>query len=65
MSDKESKHTPILLSSSEAMIAALNETYDIRPGECDDYIYDSMPSSGVALAYFALRAAIAKAQGAA
>lgn len=54
---------PDLLESNKAMVAALNAVYDIRPEMSDYYIYDSLPSSGVAMAYLAARESIRKATG--
>lgn len=42
-------------------IEAIDYLCGITAGWPDDRIYDELPSSGVALAYFAARAAIAKA----
>jgi len=55
--------SPDLLDSNKALVAALNAVYDIRPEMSDYYIYDSLPSSGVAMAYLAARAAVRKATG--
>lgn len=46
-----------------ATVAALDEAFGIKAIHGDDYIYDTLPSSGVARAYFMARAAIAKATG--
>lgn len=55
--------SPDLLESNKAMVAALEDLYDIRPDMSDDYIYDSLPGSAVAAAYFAARSAVRKASG--
>ena len=55
--------SPDLLESNKAMAAALDDVYDIRPDMSDDYIYDILPSSGVAMAYLAARESIRKATG--
>ena len=44
-------------------IEAIECFYNVTAGWTDDCIYDELPSSGLALAYFAARAAIAKATG--
>ena len=44
-------------------IEAIECLYNVTAGWTDDRIYDELPSSGLALAYFAARAAIAKATG--
>lgn len=46
-----------------AFVQAVNDMYRIKPHHSDEYIYDEMPSSALATAYFAARAAIAKATG--
>lgn len=43
------------------MVDALNVAFGITSRHDDDYIYDTLPTSAVATAYFAARAAIAKA----
>ena len=55
--------SPDLLESNKAMVAALDDLYGIPPGVDDDCIYDTLPSSGVAVAYFAARDAVRKANG--
>lgn len=45
-------------------VEAIESLCNITPAWSDDRIYDELPSSGLALAYFAARAAIAKATGA-
>lgn len=49
-------------AANTAMVAALDWAYGLA-GRDDDYIYDTLPTSAVANAYFAARAAIAKATG--
>jgi len=44
-----------------ATVAALDEAFGIKATHDDDYIYDTLPSSGIARAYFMARAAIARA----
>jgi hypothetical protein len=55
--------SPDLLESSKAMISALEDLYCIGPEHSDDFIYDMLPSSGVATAYLAARASVRKATG--
>jgi hypothetical protein len=42
-------------------VDALNAYFRILPEHDDDYIYDTLPSSAIASAYFASRSALAKA----
>ena len=42
-------------------VEAIESLFGITPAWSDERIYDELPSSGLALAYFAARAAIAKA----
>lgn len=55
--------SPDLLESNKAMVLALEDVYCIGPKHSDDFIYDMLPSSGVAMAYLAARAAVRKASG--
>lgn len=48
---------------NQLFLQAINETLGISPDHSDERIYDEMPSSQLAIAYFAARAAIAKATG--
>lgn len=50
--------------ANDMFVEAMNELCGISPAWSDDRIYDELPSSGLALAYFAARDAIAKATGA-
>ena len=50
-------------AANVAMVDALNVAFGIKSEHDDEYIYDTLPTSGVANAYFAARAAIAKARG--
>lgn len=54
---------PDSFDANVQMVAALNVAFHIEPGWDDDRIYDELPTSGVASAYFAARAAIRKATG--
>ena len=54
---------PELLDSNLKFVEAVDALYNITPAWSDDCIYDELPSLGLALAYFAARAAIAKATG--
>lgn len=55
---------PELLAANVRMVDALNVAFHIKPEWDDERIYDEMPTSAMAGAYFANRAAIAKATGA-
>jgi len=55
---------PDLLESNIAFVATLSNLYGIKPEHDNDYIYDTLPSSGVAVAFLSARSAIAKATGA-
>lgn len=44
-------------------VEAMGDLWNIKPSWSDDRIYDDLPSSGLAAAYFAARAAIAKVTG--
>lgn len=48
-------------AANVALLAALDEAFGIKAIHDDEYIYDTLPSSGVARGYFMARAAIAKA----
>ena len=50
-------------AANVAMVNALNVAFGITSEHDDEYIYDTLPASGVANAYFAARAAIAKGTG--
>lgn len=52
------------LVANLATVAALDEAFGIKAIHDDGYIYDTLPSSGIARAYFMARAAIAAATGA-
>lgn len=49
--------------ANQLFVQAINEMQGITPDHSDERIYDEMPSSQLAIAYFAARAAIAKATG--
>ncbi|RIA19703.1 hypothetical protein DFO63_4079 [Stenotrophomonas sp. AG209] len=49
--------------ANQLFVQAINEMQGISPDHSDERIYDEMPSSQLAIAYFAARAAIAKATG--
>lgn len=52
---------PDLLEAGSNLLEAFNSAFGINETWADERIYDEMPTSGLALAYFAIRAAIAKA----
>ncbi len=49
--------------ANQLFVQAMNEMQGITAEHSDERIYDEMPSSQLAIAYFAARAAIAKATG--
>lgn len=49
--------------ANQMFVRAINEMQRITADHGDDRIYDEMPSGQLAVAYFAARAAIAKATG--
>lgn len=51
--------------ANQMLVRAINEMQRITADHSDERIYDEMPSSQLAVAYFAARAAIVKATGAA
>jgi len=51
--------------ANQMFVQAINWMLGITADHSDDSIYDEMPSSQLAIAYFAARTAIAKATGAA
>lgn len=51
--------------ANQLFVQAINEMQRITADQSDEQIYDEMPSSQLAIAYFAARSAIAKATGAA
>ena len=55
---------PDSLAANLATVTALDEAFGIKAIHDDGYIYDTLPSSGIARAYFMARAAIASATGA-
>lgn len=54
---------PCSHAANVSFIEAMDALYGITPAWDDDRIYDELPSSGIAQAYFMARAAIAKAVG--
>ena len=51
------------IAANVAMLAALDEAFGINAMHDDERIYDELPSSAVASAYFMARAAIARCKG--
>jgi Pyruvate/2-oxoacid:ferredoxin oxidoreductase gamma subunit len=51
------------IAANVAMLAALDEAFGIKSIHDDERIYDELPSSGVARAYFMARAAVARCKG--
>lgn len=54
---------PNLLQANVLFVESIDFLYNITPAWNDDRIYDDLPSSGLAIAYLAARAAIRKATG--
>lgn len=54
---------PDMYAANVAMLAALDEAFGIKAIHDDDWIYDVLPSSGIAGAYFMARDAVQKATG--
>lgn len=54
---------PDSYAANVAMLAALEEAFGIKAAHDDDWIYDALPSSNIASAYFMAREAVAKAKG--
>lgn len=57
-------HILAMTDAADDMQQALDYAYRIKPGMSDDEIYDTLPTSQLAGAYFRLRDATAKARGA-
>jgi Pyruvate/2-oxoacid:ferredoxin oxidoreductase gamma subunit len=51
------------IAANVAMLAALDEAFGIKPTHDDERIYDELPSSGVARAYFMARDAVKRCKG--
>jgi hypothetical protein len=51
------------IAANVAMLAALDEAFGINAKHDDERIYDELPSSDVASAYFMARAAVARCKG--
>jgi hypothetical protein len=51
------------IAANVAMLAALDEAFGINATHDDERIYDELPSSDVASAYFMARAAVARCKG--
>lgn len=49
--------------ANQMFVRAINEMQRIKADHSDERIYDEMPSSQLAIAYFAARDAVASAQG--
>ncbi len=54
---------PELHEANQLFVQAVNHMQGITADHSDDRIYDEMPSSQLASAYFAARTALAKARG--